>query len=449
MLAAIGAKTTADLPARIAASVQEQENRGEILVKIIQLVIALLWVALFLFSPTPPDDRLVIVPYAIAGYTLFTAVGLMWAVRRRLPSWAIYISIIVDMGLLYAVVWSTHVQYNQPPAFDLKAPMIIFLFVFIALRALRFDPRFVIFSGLTAALGWLLLLVNVLVDKQGVAWLTEDYVTYLTTDAIMVSAEINKIVTILAVTLILAIAIGRARTMLIQATSESAAARSLSRFFDESVADSIRTGETIVTAGEGTSRDAAILNVDVRGFSVLTQGMAPNDVIRMLAAYQRRVVPIIQANGGIIDKFMGDGIMATFGAVRPTATFAADALRAMEAVLADVAHWDEDMRLRSLTASGIGLSVAAGHIVFGGVGDQERLELTVVGSIVNLSAKLEKANRAFGSPAIATRETLQLARLQGFVPAAPIEERESPIDGIAGKVGVAIWPPAVGSLPRR
>ena len=62
------------------------------------------------------------------------------------------------------------------------------------------------------------------------------------------------------------------------------------------------------------AREAAIFNVDIRGFSRLAEEIQPTDAIRILSAYQRRVVPIIQRHGGVIDKFMGDGIMAIIAA---------------------------------------------------------------------------------------------------------------------------------------
>jgi adenylate cyclase len=167
--------------------------------------------------------------------------------------------------------------------------------------------------------------------------------------------------------------------------------------------------------------------------------MPPSDVIAVLAAYQRRVVPIIQAHGGVIDKFMGDGIMATFGAVRPSESYAADALRAMEAILGDIRNWGEDRNLAPLAHRGIGIAVSAGPIVFGAVGDRDRLEVTVIGAMVNLSAKLEKANKALGSESIATRFAFDTAMVQGYVPLREPEFVEASVEGVAQNTALAIW----------
>jgi adenylate cyclase len=304
---------------------------------------------------------------------------------------------------------------------------------------LRFQPRFVAAAGGAAALGWLAMILYVVLSDPAHATITRNYVAYMTGNLILIGAEIDKIIAILMVTGILALSLYRGRDLLIRATSETAAARSLSRFFDNSIVEDIRSGENAIAAGEGMARDAAILNVDIRGFSRLVEHMPPSDAIRILAAYQRRVVPIIQTNGGVIDKFMGDGIMATFGAVRPSDSYAADALRTVDAVLEDAETWHDDPDLGRLTTGGIGLAVSAGPIVFGAVGDRDRLEVTVIGATVNLSAKLEKANKMFASEAIVTRAAFDLALQQGHAPGRAPRFVDAKVDGVGSETAIAVW----------
>ena len=427
------------LPSRVIATIEEQENRGEILVKVIQILIVTIWGVLYAVSPKPDIDAIALAPYAIALYLAASVFGMVWASRSRLPDWAVYFSICFDMALLYVVIWSFHIQYGQPASFYLKAPTLLYVFVFIALRALRFQPRFVLAAGGAAALGWLAMIAYVMLSDPQDAMITRNYVSYMTGNTILVGAEIDKIIAILMVTGALALSLSRGRDLLIRATAETAAAKSLSRFFDTSIAENIRSGEKKIAAGEGVARDAAILNVDIRGFSRLAEEIPPTDAIRMLSAYQRRVVPIIQAHGGVIDKFMGDGIMATFGAVRPSDSYAADALKAMEAIVEDAASWADGPQLAALIKNGLGIAVSAGPIVFGTVGDADRLEVTVIGATVNLSAKLEKANKTLGSEAVATQAAYDLATQQDYVPARPPRFIATSVEGIESDVALAVW----------
>ncbi len=343
------------------------------------------------------------------------------------------------MTLLYVVIWRFHALMGLPPAHYLQAPTMTFVFVFIALRALRYDPRFVLVAGAAAILGWAVMVANAVLGDPTGLHIGGSIADQQEGNVVILGAELEKMLAMMLTTLIIGLSIYRGRALLVRATTETMAAKRLSRFFDSSIAQDIRSGDSPIRAGEGRARDAAIMNVDIRGFSGLIGHLPPSEAISILTAYQRRVVPIIQANGGVIDKFMGDGIMATFGAVRPSPHYAADALRAMEAIMADAGSWRDDPQLAQVIEAGIGLSVSAGSIVFGAVGDSDRLEVTVVGSTVNLAAKLEKANKIFGSEAIASRAAYDMAVRQGYQPTRVPRLLEAKIDGVAAPLAIAVW----------
>jgi len=155
----------------------------------------------------------------------------------------------------------------------------------------------------------------------------------------------------------------------------------------------------------------------------LAMGMDPGALMALLADYQGRMVAVIQNHGGSIDKFMGDGIMATFGAALPTETYAADALRCIEDLGRAADDWRSQREMDGLVPLNVGFSVAAGPLVFGAVGDRERLEFTVIGEPVNLAAKLEKANKAEAVTALTTADTLALAQSQGYQPPPALKKR--------------------------
>src|SRR5690606_29312020 len=144
---------------QVEVAIREQENQGEVLAKIVQMVIATVWGALYLVSPQVRSEHLLLIPVAVGTYMLVNGLLLLWAWRRRLPNWAVYTSIIFDMFVLYFVIWRFHMLLDQPPAYYLKAPTMTFVFVFIVLRALRYDPRFVLVAGAAAVVGWLVLVI--------------------------------------------------------------------------------------------------------------------------------------------------------------------------------------------------------------------------------------------------------------------------------------------------
>ena len=172
---------------------------------------------------------------------------------------------------------------------------------------------------------------------------------------------------------------------------------------------------------------------------MLTQELSADDIFKIIADYQSRLVPIIQKHGGSIDKFLGDGIMATFGAAVPTDTYAADAVRAVLELQQAVADWNALRSKAGERALNVGMSLAAGPVIFGAVGDQSRLEYTVIGDAVNLAAKLEKHTKVEAVQALASSHVLNLAHGQGLEAEHVFESRKQVnVAGVSGPMDVVV-----------
>jgi len=446
------------LPARIDRAIAAEQDHGERLIGWFQMAVVALFAGLYAAAPRAQGGAFDVmstaaaqvlptwlfevllpvlanpVPWALAVYFFATVVRLVWSYHTRLPGWSLVISIAIDMVLLMGLIWTFHIQYDQPPAFYLKAPTFAYVFIFIALRALRFDERYVAAAGVAAAFGWLALAGYAqLADPTG-SPTTHNYVEYMTSPRILWGGEIDKIFTIVVVSVLLAMTIRRGRTLLMRAVADGEAARELKRFFARGVADQIVGADELVRPGQGEIREAAILFLDLRGFTKLAQRLSPNETVRLLGEYQARMVPIIQRHDGSIDKFLGDGILASFGATRPSARYAADALAAIDDVMDAARAWSSERAVAGLSPISIGGAVASGTVLFGAVGDDSRLELTVIGDAVNLAAKLEKHNKAERVRALTDMRTYTLARTQGFAVnkilrrAANVAGVEAPLD---------------------
>ena len=410
---------------RVQIAIQRQQDASEIVISVIQLAVVTAFVTLYSISPKtfPPEVEFKPVPWVLGAYLVFTLVRLAIALRGRLPGWFVSLSVVADMSLLLLTIWSFHLQYMQPASFYLKAPTLLYVFIFIALRALRYEARFILLAGGAAALGWLIMVLYVVIAVPGDTMITRDYVAYLTSNSVLLGAEFDKVISMVMVTAILAMAVTRARGLLVQSVAETTAVRELSRFFSPEIAQQITDSESEIAVGQGVVRDAAVLNVDLRGFTVFADQVQPNELIAVLSEYQSRIVPAIQRHGGCVDKFLGDGIMATFGAAVRNDTFAADAFAAVEDVLAEATNWNDERRAAGKPAMEVNAAVATGRLVFGAVGDANRLEYTVIGTPANLAAKLEKQNKTERSLALSTAEALSLAEDQGYRPAATFERR--------------------------
>ncbi len=430
--ALLGARPDRIPPARVVAAIERLQQSSEVVIGWVQLALVGVFALLYALAPkafTPDSMMTMTVPAALVIYTGFSLLRLALAYQNRLPRWFLALSVVADMALLLGLIWTFHRQYGQPPAFYLKAPTLLYVFIFIALRSLRFEVGYVLLAGFTAAFGWLFMLSYAVMHSPGVE-ITHSYIAYATSNAIVREAEFDKVISIILVTLILALAIARARRLMVRAVADGAAADELSRFFDPAVARSIAQTEAAITPGQGRAVEATILHCDIRGFTALAAGIAPPALLALLAEYQARIVACIAAHGGSVDKFLGDGVLASFGAARPSERHAAEAVRAALGIVAACADWGRERAAAGLDPIRIGVTVASGPVVFGAVGHASRLEITVIGDPVNLAAKLDKQCKVEGATLLLPRATYALALDQGL--AAPPDATVLPARRVAG-----------------
>jgi adenylate cyclase len=397
-------------------SIQDQQERSEILISVIQLVIVSIFGLLYAIAPKTfsQDADFAPVPWVLSLYLAFSLMRFGLAVNRKLPDWMLYLSSVVDIALLLGLIWSFHLQYQQPPSFYLKAPTLLYLFIFIAIRALHFDPRFVISTGISAVIGWLLMVVYVVFQDPADNMITRDYVEYMTSNSILIGAEFDKIVTILMVTGVLALALQRARNLLVESVIEGSAARDLSRFVPEEVAQKVTQSEEGAITGRGEVSDCSILFTDIEGFTAISESLQPEQLIDALNRYFTLIAEPINEYGGVISQFQGDAVLATFNVPRADSDHAANAVRAalgIQSVLEGVEFGDG-------VSFNTRVGINTGSVVGGLVGSGDRVGYTVHGDNVNLTARLEQLNKDYGTRIIVAQSTVDA------IPAGSFEFRE-------------------------
>jgi adenylate cyclase len=239
---------------------------------------------------------------------------------------------------------------------------------------------------------------------------------------------VDKVISLLLVSALLAIAAHRARQLLERAVSEQAASTQLARFFSPEIAEHLIEADELLRPGEGESREAAAMFIDLRGFTKLAATLEPKALIALLGEYQHIAVPLVQRHRGSITTYLGDGIMVTFGATRPNATYAADALRCAEEMLAACAAW---------SGPAVGIGVEVGTVTCGAIGEEGRLEYAVIGDPVNRAAKLQNHTKVEGVRALASAFALERAASQGYSSEKP-RLRGRQVDGIAAPTDLVL-----------
>lgn len=152
-----------------------------------------------------------------------------------------------------------------------------------------------------------------------------------------------------------------------------------------------------------------MLFVDIRGFTALAEGMNPTALSNLLAEYRSIVSAAVHARNGIVDKFVGDSVMAVFGVSQNDGNAAADAVATACGIVEAVGDWNTRRQRDHLDPVFVGVGAHWGEVFCGAIGDRERLEFTVLGDTVNIAARLESATKEAGHPIVVSAALLDAA----------------------------------------
>lgn len=171
-------------------------------------------------------------------------------------------------------------------------------------------------------------------------------------------------------------------------------------------AEKVGDADSASAKKDTTSRDLCFLFTDIRGFTSLCEGMPPKKVVELLNHYLEIETQIILDNGGDVDKFVGDEMMAFFSGARKEINACKAAMEIREAM-----REQQQLSMKDGTVFvSIGIGINTGEVVFGSVGSRTRKDFTSIGDTVNLAARLESANKAYGSKSIITEAVFNKLR---------------------------------------
>ena len=175
--------------------------------------------------------------------------------------------------------------------------------------------------------------------------------------------------------------------------------KAFGRYVSDEVVDLLlRSGRKLNLGGE--SVEISVLFMDIRNFTTMSEVLKPEEVVAMLNAFFTRAVTAVTEQGGMVDKFLGDGMMAIFGSPVPHADHARRAAAAalgIEAAAQEFTAWvSENLGDKDIPDFAIGVGVHTGEAVTGNVGAPNRMQFTAIGDTVNTSARLEGLTKQLG-----------------------------------------------------
>ena len=198
--------------------------------------------------------------------------------------------------------------------------------------------------------------------------------------------------------------------MLEDISAEKRVKSTLSRYMDPEVADQLLSGSDGEAALGGKQSVSTVLFSDIRSFTTISERLGASGTVAMLNEYFEQMVECISAQSGMLDKFIGDAIMAVFGVPLPHEDDPDRGLRAAIAMQRALQHWSPtgpDGKTFPL-AIGVGLNTDA--VVAGNIGSKKRMDYTIIGDGVNLAARLESACKQYGAGILLSEFTVDLLK---------------------------------------
>ncbi|WP_417829246.1 adenylate/guanylate cyclase domain-containing protein [Thalassospira sp.] len=438
--------------------VAREEKRGLILVAFLR--ICLLAFILLLFSkPDSPTGKLYTLLEVLAWFVPGVFIQLFVAFRGNKSYWMIYVLAVIDAALIVyvSVVPDPLNPLLEHPAwlysFVVRDRGVVFSMIMMAIIIMTFSPRLILWFGFwlfaswCGAIWWLMTRPGVIVSQHfGDEWnpsQQELIDTYHLPEFIDISALAEQVIIVIVFTLACAVMVSRLRVLINQSAASERAHGNLARYFPTALADQLADRDEPIRVGE--RRECVILFADVIGFSRFAEKRDPQEVMRFLNQFHQIATSQIGAYGGIVEKYIGDAVMASFAAFDDLEHPAANAFCAAQAIIAQVAEWQAIDPANGNAPLEIGVGLNFGPAVVGDIGQREAVTPAVIGATVNLAARLEKATRELGSDTVMSEQFVN--RLQDEAPmAAPVllarysKRQTIQVKGFSEPVGVLFNP---------
>jgi adenylate cyclase len=200
-----------------------------------------------------------------------------------------------------------------------------------------------------------------------------------------------------------------------------------SKFHGSTIAEDLMTKNVGVG---GSNKEVTVFFSDIRGFTSFSENRSPEEVVGMLNEYFAIMVRIIQQNHGIVDKFIGDAIMAVWGAPKTTPRDAQNAVRACLEMRKSLAELNERRIQKGQPPILIGMGLHTGPAISGTIGSDDRMEYTVIGDTVNMTSRIESSTKAFGTDLLvseATAHTVESEFAMELAGAAEVKGKSEPL----------------------
>jgi adenylate cyclase len=179
---------------------------------------------------------------------------------------------------------------------------------------------------------------------------------------------------------------------------------SFGRFVNKELAEMAMSGELDLG---GVSKEVTIFFSDIRGFTTISEKLEPEEVVEFLNQYMTEMVKCVQQTYGLVDKFIGDAVMALWGALRPHGNDAVNAVNCAILMRKQLMKFNRGRGSARKPIIRIGMGINTGHVIAGQMGSAEKMDFTVIGDAVNTASRVEHLNKTYGTDILITDHTYE------------------------------------------
>jgi adenylate cyclase len=343
-------------------------------------------------------------PLVAIGPFLLYELGAFAFLRRRLaqdkdfPRFARFINALIETSLPSVIIAVLAFHMNPRLVFGFWPPLLYF--IFILLSTLRLDFWLSLWTGAVAAVQQMALVLWLLpITPFGNA--PEETLAY----------HFSRSIVLLIAGVVAGVVAGSLRRQFDNSVAAAAARDRVTNLFGQHVSPAV-VDRLLASSSAPSSelRTVCVLFLDIRGFTAMTRTRPADETVALLNDFFAEMIEIVDRHGGIINKFLGDGFLALFGAPLKDPSAATNALAAARDMLEAVDAWT---RQRPQQALRIGIGIHIGDAVTGTVGSPQRKEYTVIGDTVNLAARLEQLTKETGSRLLVSDSVHQAMQATG------------------------------------
>jgi adenylate cyclase len=318
-----------------------------------------------------------------------------------------------------------------PSQLDIRFGNFVYFYILLAGLAFTYQPKQVIWGGVAGAVSWAIAVAWIVAlpdtfTNHPVEHTTEMMLATLAQPTFVdLAVPIRDITVFLIVASLLAIVVARSRTSVLRQATLERERGNLARYFPPATVDRLAKQDTALA--QVREQEVAVLFADIVGFTHWSERHSPREVIEVLREVHARLEESVFRHQGTLDKFIGDGMMATFGTPNPGTRDASNALACVVSILVEIEAWNARRRRAGKDTLSVSVGLHYGPVVLGNIGTDRRLEFSVLGDTVNVASRLEALTRELGSKAAISGDVATAVMIEaggeGSTPLASFTDR--------------------------